>query len=129
MVLGSHHMVVILFIFFLLFLLIMFVMSLCLYLSYYPLVVSPVPLIVLFLLSKVFFFYTRLESGTNNWHWLWVQFRISLFWNVYWWLLKMYFVILIKNRFELFFKLQSFYNAIKNQFVVSIRILCSDNAR
>jgi len=35
----------------------------------------------------------------------------------------------MKNRFELFFIFQTFFNEIKNQFRVSIRILRSDNAR
>ena len=54
---GYHHMVLILLIFFLLYLLIMFFVSLGLHLTYYPLVISLVPLIVLFLLPKILLLY------------------------------------------------------------------------
>jgi len=57
MALGSHPMVLILFIVFLLCLLIMFFMFLGLPLTYYPLVVKLVPLNVLFLLPKILFLY------------------------------------------------------------------------
>jgi len=49
---------------FLLYLLIMFFMSLGLHLTYYPLVVSLVPLIVLFLLPKILLHYrTEVREG------------------------------------------------------------------
>jgi len=38
-------------------------------------------------------------------------------------------VFLLKNRSELFSIFQIFYNEIKNQFGISIRVLCSDNER
>jgi len=53
----SSHGVLVLLIFFPLYLLMMFFMSLDLHLTYYPLVVSLVPLIVLFLLPKILFLY------------------------------------------------------------------------
>ena len=60
---GYHHMVLVLLIFFLLYLLIMFFMSLGLHLNYYPLVVSPIPLIVLFLLPKILLLLQDQSSG------------------------------------------------------------------
>jgi len=50
-------MVLVLLIFFILYQLIISFMSLCLHLTYYPLVVSPISLIVLFLLPKIIFVY------------------------------------------------------------------------
>ena len=64
---GYHHMVLVLLIFFLLYLLIVFFMSLGLHLTYYPLAISLVPLIVLFFYQR-FCFFTRPKFGTDDWH-------------------------------------------------------------